>query len=609
MTRIKDAEQRTQAILPDASYIVQAPAGSGKTELLIQRYLRLLATVNDPEEIVSITFTKKAAAEMRSRINAALRQAASGAAPAEEHKQLTFQLARDALSRSQEKNWDILHEPSRMHIQTFDSFCAGIVKRAPLTSELGAMPEITQDPQSYYYDAAKATILSINDENWGKAVRRVLAFLDNNTITMQSLIADMLGRRDQWIRHVFRTGGLSSRRILEDAFSLYSQIKIDKVLTLLTPQQKDHWLSLARYAATELIADGVDSPAAACQDINKFPALEPADLPVWRGLIELVLVKQNTWRKRIDKSIGFYAPRDGRNAEEQTLRKQRKQEIQSLIESLADIPELEQAISEVRGLPEARYTDGEWQIIAAIMDVLRLSIAQLKVHLARDGVTDYQEILLSASRALGEPEQPTDLLLFLDYQIKHILIDEFQDTSISQYEFLIKLTAGWQDNDGRTLFLVGDPMQSIYRFRQAEVGLFLRAQDFGIGNVSLTPLKLEVNFRSNDRVIDWVNSCFARIMPATSDIQTSAISYSPSLSTYQADTTECVILNAYAGASPVYEAYQVAAHIKSIRTKNPEHHVAILVRSKNHLPDIITVLKQNNIAYKAVEIESLTTDH
>ena len=86
---------------------------------------------------------------------------------------------------------------------------------------------------------------------------------------------------------------------------------------------------------------------------------------------------------------------------------------------------------------------------------------------------------MAANQALGEPDAPTDLALSLDYRIRHLLIDEFQDTSLSQYELLHRLTAGWQPGDGRTLFAVGDPMQSIYRFRQAEVGLFLRAREHG----------------------------------------------------------------------------------------------------------------------------------
>ena len=79
-------------------------------------------------------------------------------------------------------------------------------------------------------------------------------------------------------------------------------------------------------------------------------------------------------------------------------------------------------------------------------------------------------------------------------RIQHILVDEFQDTSYTQFELIEKLTAGWEPGDGRTLFLVGDPMQSIYRFRQADVSLFLKARQEGIGNHTPRAADIECQF-------------------------------------------------------------------------------------------------------------------
>src|SRR6202008_4400849 len=103
------------------SCIVQAPAGSGKTSLLTLRFLRLLAEVEVPEQIVAITFTRKAAAEMRHRIVAALTLAAEPpAADADERTRDLRRYAAAALARSRERGWGLEHNPARLHVQTID---------------------------------------------------------------------------------------------------------------------------------------------------------------------------------------------------------------------------------------------------------------------------------------------------------------------------------------------------------------------------------------------------------------------------------------------------------------------------------------------------------
>jgi len=105
--------------------------------------------------------------------------------------------------------------------------------------------------------------------------------------------------------------------------------------------------------------------------------------------------------------------------------------------------------------------------------------------------------------------------LRLDYRLQHILVDEFQDTSSAQLELVRLLTAGWQTGDGRSVFCVGDPMQSIYGFRQAEVRAFLELAEDGIGELRFDVQRLRDNFRSAKAVVEWINACFSRVLPRT----------------------------------------------------------------------------------------------
>ena len=104
-----DYAQREQALDVTRSFIVQAPAGSGKTSLLTRRYLKLLAAVAEPEEIVALTFTRKAAAEMRHRVLRNLSEDSDD------------EVVRAALDRDRDRSWKLLQQPSRLRIMTIDA--------------------------------------------------------------------------------------------------------------------------------------------------------------------------------------------------------------------------------------------------------------------------------------------------------------------------------------------------------------------------------------------------------------------------------------------------------------------------------------------------------
>src|SRR5271170_122240 len=144
MSTLPDAAVRETALDPSRSFIVAAPAGSGKTELLIQRYLRLLATVDRPESVVAMTFTRKAAAEMKQRIVNALAAAQRGEEVGHQNEQRTRVLALDVLERDALKGWGLLEDPAVLQIQTIDSLCAMLTREMPLLSDFGGNPRVEE---------------------------------------------------------------------------------------------------------------------------------------------------------------------------------------------------------------------------------------------------------------------------------------------------------------------------------------------------------------------------------------------------------------------------------------------------------------------------------
>ena len=535
---VPDAAARERALDPTRSFIVQAPAGSGKTELLIQRYLLLLAAVESPEEVVAITFTRKAAGEMRTRVLRALAAARSDRTPAGAHEARTLELARAVAARDDRHGWRIAENPVRLRIQTIDALCAALARQMPILSQFGAPPETVEDASALYLDAARATLEEVESHaEVADDIARLLVHLDNDVARVEELLAGMLRRRDHWIRHV---RGLD-RPALEAALG----------------SERERLVAAAR-------AWYPNAPAGTADD--------------WQARARALLTKEATWRKQ--------------SAEAQALA------------ALPDGERLRAALAALLEMPPAAYSDAQWEALAAIANLLPHAIAQLMVACRARGEVDFTEVSQAALRALGEDDAPTDLALALDYRVRHLLVDEFQDTSISQYELIARLTAGWVPGDGRTLCLVGDPMQSIYRFREAEVGEFLRAwDDARIGGVALTPVRLAANFRSQAGIVAWVNSTFAQVMPRSEDVAAGAVRYAASAPVHAALPGESVAIHPFFDDDG--EAACVVDLIGRAQTAEPGASIAVLVRNRGQLHEIVPRLRAAGLRFRAIEIEPL----
>lgn len=593
-----DHQARAAAIDPAHSFLVQAPAGSGKTELLTDRILALLATVNRPEEIVAITFTRKAAAEMHARVLAKL-QAGLGPAPDQAFRVRSWQLAQAAMQRDQQLGWNLLQHPARLGVRTIDSFCTYLVRGMPWLSGMGGVPAIADDAREHYQTAARATLQMADHD---PTVAAFIEHLDVDLNMARDLLAGMLASRDQWMPLLQKGGDVDAL-----IHNLNALIRND--LQALAATMPAGWSqaigpSVAR-AASVLEAKAAGSPLAPLEQWQgQVPGTEPDDVPTWQALAHVLLTGQDTLRQKVDVRLGFEAKSDY------------KETFVNWLSAFSSSDPWVAELARVRKLPVGGYSDDQQDTVRILLYVLWVAAAQLRLTFAQAGQVDFIEISQRALLAMGSEDEPTDLLLTLDASIRHILVDEFQDTSDTQITLLERLTAGWLPDDGRTLFLVGDPMQSIYRFRKADVGGFLRVKANGIGNIRLTSLELRDNFRSQADLVHWVNTHCGPVFPATDQPDLGAIRYSPSEPFNQADPQACVRFHPVWVSKDSDNTADDPVHRMELQVLElarqglqrygaSEHPVAILVRARSHLDGMVRRLTEAGIPCRAVDLVTL----
>jgi ATP-dependent exoDNAse (exonuclease V) beta subunit len=496
----QDQAERNRALNPARSILVQAPAGSGKTRLLVDRFLRLLATVDEPGQIVAITFTNAAAAEMRNRIVTEL------------GKENPSALAQAALQRSSALGWNLLDLPALLRISTIDSFCRELALRQPLLSGFGGALNIAPSPEALYRQAARRALESMDDADatLREAISDLLSWRDNNWNDLEQQLVDMLCDRDRWMHNFLLAGA-----------------------------------------------------------------------PDW-----------------------------------ELLR-----------------PQLERPFAPIV------YTDEEWRIVRASFTLLRHAAAQLKIIFAENAAVDFTEVAQIAQSVLRDPDgSPSDAAIAVADEIHHLLVDEFQDTSRRQHQLLASLVAAWPDRNGRTCFVVGDPMQSIYSFRNADAELFFRVRDLGLEVPNAPPLlfdfvQLTTNFRTVPHLVVDLNERFSKIFAADDG---SGIPFSPSvpadetpvsidapvslhfefvphIAPFKATPTAARLSRQQALQLQIEQILSIVqSHLRRIadtrttREKNGQkYRVAVLARIKNSLAPIAEALRNAQIPFRAIELECL----
>ena len=652
-----DAEARRQALDIRRSFIVEAPAGSGKTGLLIQRLLKLLAddSVEQPEQVLAITFTNKATAEMRDRVLAhltaaqseiaaqsteasepevldQLAAAASEPSPAENDFQAeTRELARAVLARDRQLDWNLLDHPHRLNIRTIDSVCAQIARTLPVLSGSGGRLTPATDAEPLHREAARRTLLLLGtgDAAFDTALRNLLLHRDGNLAECESLLANMLSLRDQWGDLVPLTHLQLDEAWLDANVLPRLELALDHAIrSTLTP--------LAQIFPADLLADltglaadlapaapydpEVPSPIALCANLRTPPEPIAAALDHWLSLLHLLTTSSGELRK--ERGI------NSRNLKFDYNRKHSNHtRLVNLLDTLRDRDDLLLAFEKVRALPPAHYPADQWAVAKSLFRVLSRALIELQLVFAARNQCDFTELSLLARHALAADSGPEDLAAALGARLQHLLVDEMQDTSTTQYELIELLTKSW-DSYGQTVFLVGDPRQSIYLFRQARVERFIRAMHTErLGDLPLTRLRLTANFRSQSRLVDDFNQNFTLIFPPESTLPytpadpTLPASPHASATVWHANpisispddaTTDLLTPVQYKRQRAHRDALEIRGIAREWLSKplppgrTEPWQIAVLVRSRNHLNEIVAALKQEDaIPFRAVEIESL----
>lgn len=615
-----DLEARREALDPARSFIVQAPAGSGKTGLLTQRYLKLLSGVSAPEEILALTFTKKAAGEMRDRILEALFKARSHPRPEQEHDALNWDLAQAVLRRDQRYSWRIEENPQRLQVVTIDSLCSRLGHALPILSQFGASPQPVDDASTLYQEAARRTLAHLDqpDSDYQPAVAHLLLHLDNDLRRVGQQIASLLERRDSWTRPLMRLrGGFKDldevRDVLEQA--------LENVVEQELQELREAFPSETLYRLSELLRSVAGRvPAGESHPLDPWrehqgglPGMTPADVRLWKSLRIFLLNGKGQWRKTISQRLGFLPEEKTAGRHENARRKEDKRRMREILGDLSELEGLRRLLQDAPSLPPVRYSEQQWTTLRALLQVSMAAVGELRLVFRSQGKADFVEVAQRAERALGHEDEPTDVAMALDARLQHILVDEFQDTSLGQLKLLERLIGEWSEHERRTLFLVGDPMQSIYRFRDAEVGLFLRIRGEGLPNLRLQSLRLRSNFRSQAGLVDWFNDVFAQVFPPLESSITGSVPYSQAEAARppaQVEPVEVhpILVPSWGDAEGKQrEADEVLRILREIRKQDPARRVAILTRSRGHLEAILPTLRREGFRYQGMDLEPLAS--
>jgi ATP-dependent helicase/nuclease subunit A len=474
----RDREARERAVDPRFNVALEASAGTGKTRVLVDRYVNLLKAGVDPANVLAITFTRKAAAEMRDRILTTLRAAATeGSIPPARWRDLRDRLGDIAIS-------------------TIDAFCLSLLREFPLEADL--------DPG--FNMADETEVPRLVDEALDRALRicRALARDDENV----ALAFAQLGER----RVRAGLAVLVNRRIVAPG----------ALGAFLASGPRDLDVDKACLRAAEALRQVLEAmPGGVSRFLETGPAYEPSytllerDL---RRLLESDYVPPPFVQAAFSRVRDHFLTQDGKPRKRLDYRKQDFLSEADWKFHRDAVVNNADAIERVLG---AYRRDLNVIVSRGIQRMFQVALAEYRRTLEAHAVLDFSDVLLRALELLRQMDEFAQSRYRLESRYHHILVDEFQDTSRAQWELVSLLVQSWGEGVGLahsgpippSVFIVGDRKQSIYGFRDADVSVIEEASRY-LGR--LRPdgdvrRAISRSFRSLPALLGFVNDVCAEI--------------------------------------------------------------------------------------------------
>lgn len=498
-------QQQALAADPRASAIVSANAGSGKTHVLINRVTRLLLDGASPEQVLCVTYTKAAASEMLNRLFSHLGRFSILADDElrEELIKLDPKLSPEPedLTKARRLFARALETPGGLKIRTIHGFCEALLRQFPIEAGISAGFRVIEDTESRKFQDQIIRNIGLQAvENPDGELAAAYNFLTKSGSSTVPGVFAIAAAKARVLQFDFTNQG-SLQAVLA---------KTAKFLGIKTSdtEEKVCQTAITKFGADKLqkIADGLGFGAAKNQQTSQ-------DLKALADLADPI--------EKFNVLVGVFFTN--------SMTRRKNFVSKSAAQAMAELPELcEELTDEIEVFLSKIYAARSFAMSKAALTLCHQFVGKYAKVKREAGLVDFDD-LIEYTRTLLTGKLSTEWVLYkLDGNLTHVLVDEAQDNSPAQWEVIGALTneffAGAGASDViRTVFAVGDPKQSIYRFQGADPSLFVEQKDLllqkkndGFENIHIP--KLSLSWRSSPQVLEFVDACFSGIDRETENV-------------------------------------------------------------------------------------------